>query len=100
MLSGIVCFDKTSIFTCTHGLDISGLHVLTLFTALDDYSHKKYLYTFISIQFGQNFDASNCETFKRDWDARDRSFNGRCCCASWIICAGSQKSETAVCADR
>ena len=33
MWNDIVCFDKTSIFTCTHGVDISGLHVLTFFTA-------------------------------------------------------------------
>ena len=31
MSNDIVCFDKTSIFTCTHGVDISGLHVLTFF---------------------------------------------------------------------
>ena len=33
MSNDIVCFDKTSIFTCKHGVDISGLHVLTFFTA-------------------------------------------------------------------
>ena len=69
MSNDIVCFDKTFIFTSTHGVDISGLDVLTVFTAnyctwrLQSW---KYLNTFISIQFGQNFDASNCETFKRE----------------------------------
>ena len=89
-----VCSDRTSISMCTNGLDISGLHVLTFsmqIIALDDYSHKNTKKPFISVQFGQNFDASNSEIFKREshWDAGSRSFNGRGVCASWIVYAGS-----------
>ena len=39
----MVCFDRTSIFICTNGVDISGIHVLTFsmqIIALDDCSHK------------------------------------------------------------
>ena len=65
----IRCVLTEPAFPCarTGRVDISGLHVLTFSVqviALDDY--RKSTKNFISVQFGQNLDASNSETFKRD----------------------------------
>ena len=54
-------------FTCLNFFHCKLLHLTTTFIKIPN--------SFISIQFGQNFAASHCETFKTEsrWDARGRA---------------------------